>query len=124
LNASQDALVDDLIASGILLGGIAFTGRAMRPPFEDDPQTVARELERLVRGGAKRCYMGHGGPLEADEGAAACAALVEDRLYSMQVRPLRSFIALNSVRQHRARPPSLGPVGSMPITRLEVAPRP
>jgi hydroxyacylglutathione hydrolase len=36
--SSQDALVGDLIASGILLGGIAFTGRAMRPPFEDDPQ--------------------------------------------------------------------------------------
>ena len=65
--SSQDALVGDLIASGILIGGIVFTGRAMRPPFEDDPQTVARELERLVRGGAKRFYMGHGGPLEADE---------------------------------------------------------
>jgi hydroxyacylglutathione hydrolase len=45
--SSQDALVGDLIALGILLGGIAFTGRAMRPPFEDDPQTVARELEHL-----------------------------------------------------------------------------
>ena len=53
-SSSQDALVGNLIASGILLGGIAFTGRAMRPPFEDDPQTVARELEHLVRGGAKR----------------------------------------------------------------------
>jgi hydroxyacylglutathione hydrolase len=65
--ASQDALVGDLIASGILIGGIAFNGRAMRPPFEDDPQTVALELERLVRGGAKRFHMGHGGPLEAAE---------------------------------------------------------
>jgi Zn-dependent hydrolases, including glyoxylases len=37
--ASQDALVGDLIASGILIGGIAFNGRAIRPPFEDDPQT-------------------------------------------------------------------------------------
>lgn len=42
--ASQDALVGDLVASGILIGGIAFNGRAIRPPFEDDPQTVAREL--------------------------------------------------------------------------------
>lgn len=65
--SSQDALVGDLIVSGILIGGIAFTGRAIRPPFEDDPQTVAHELERLVRGGAKRFYMGHGGPLEVDE---------------------------------------------------------
>ena len=65
--SSEDALVGDLIASGILLGGIAFKGRAMRPPFEDDPLTVASELERLVSAGAKRFYMGHGGPLEAAE---------------------------------------------------------
>ena len=65
--SSQDVLVGDLIASGILLGGIAFTGRAIRPPFEDDPQTVARELARMVEGVAKRFYMGHGGPLDARE---------------------------------------------------------
>ena len=63
--SSKDALVGDLIASGILIGGIAFTGHAIRPPFEDDPHMVARELERLVQGGAKRFHMGHGGPLEA-----------------------------------------------------------
>jgi len=65
--ASQDMLVGDLVASGILIGGIAFTGRAIRPPFEDDPQSVARELTRMLDGGAKRFYMGHGGPLEAAE---------------------------------------------------------
>jgi glyoxylase-like metal-dependent hydrolase (beta-lactamase superfamily II) len=65
--SSQDALVGDLLASGILIGGIALTGRAIRPPFEDDPHRVARELERLVQRGAKRFYMGHGGPLEVAE---------------------------------------------------------
>ncbi len=65
--SSQEILVGDLIASGILIGGIAFTGHAIRPPFEVDPQTVARELQRMVHGGAKRFYMGHGGPLEAVE---------------------------------------------------------
>jgi glyoxylase-like metal-dependent hydrolase (beta-lactamase superfamily II) len=65
--SSEDALVGDLLSSGILLGGIALTGRARRPPFEDDPLTVASELERLVRAGGKRFYMGHGGPLEAAE---------------------------------------------------------
>jgi glyoxylase-like metal-dependent hydrolase (beta-lactamase superfamily II) len=64
---SKEILVGDLVASGILIGGIAFTGRAMRPPFEDDPQTIARELSRMVEGGAKRFHMGHGGPLEAAE---------------------------------------------------------
>jgi glyoxylase-like metal-dependent hydrolase (beta-lactamase superfamily II) len=65
--ASQDVLVGDLIASGILLGGIAFNGRAIRPPFEDDSKTVGHELQRMVEGGARRFYMGHGGPLEAKE---------------------------------------------------------
>jgi glyoxylase-like metal-dependent hydrolase (beta-lactamase superfamily II) len=65
--SSQDVVVGDLVASGIGIGGIAFTGRAIRPPFEDDPQTVARELIRMLEGGAKRFHMGHGGPLEAAE---------------------------------------------------------
>lgn len=65
--SSQDALVGDLIASGILIGGIAFTGHAIRPPFEDDPHRVARELQRLVERGTQRFYMGHGGPLDAAE---------------------------------------------------------
>jgi glyoxylase-like metal-dependent hydrolase (beta-lactamase superfamily II) len=64
---SQDALVGDLVASGILIGGIAFTGHAIRPPFEDDPQLVAQALKRMVQGGARRFYMGHGGPLPAKE---------------------------------------------------------
>jgi glyoxylase-like metal-dependent hydrolase (beta-lactamase superfamily II) len=65
--SSRDVLVGDLVASGILIGGIAFTGHAIRPPFEDDPRAVARELNRMVQGGATRFYMGHGGPLEAAE---------------------------------------------------------
>jgi glyoxylase-like metal-dependent hydrolase (beta-lactamase superfamily II) len=65
--SSQDALVGDLLASGILIGGIVFTNHAIRPPFEDDPKTVALELERMVQGGTKRFYMGHGGPLVAAE---------------------------------------------------------
>ena len=62
---SKDALVGDLIASGILIGGITRKGRAIRPPFEDDPQAVAFELKRLLDAGFKRFYMGHGGPLDA-----------------------------------------------------------
>lgn len=77
--ASQDALVGDLIASGILIGGIAFNGHAIRPPFEDDPHTVARELERLVNSGVKRFHMGHGGPLEAAEVLRHAKALAKLR---------------------------------------------
>jgi hydroxyacylglutathione hydrolase len=62
-----DAMVGDLLASGVMLGGLLRTGRAKRPPFEDDPHQVADELQRLVDAGMQRFYMGHGGPLPAQE---------------------------------------------------------
>lgn len=65
--SSQDALVGDLIASGILIGGLIFKGRAIRPPFEDDPAKVSHELRRMIESGGKRFHMGHGGPLGAPE---------------------------------------------------------
>ncbi len=65
--ASNEALVGDLIASGILLGGMIRTGHSIRPPFEDDPYTVGLALQRLVDAGMEKFYMGHGGPLPADE---------------------------------------------------------
>ena len=64
---SKEALVGDLLASGILIGGLLRTGHAIRPPFEDDPRAVARELLRLVDGGIDRFYLGHGGALDARE---------------------------------------------------------
>lgn len=65
--SSKDALVGDLIASGILLGGIIRTKHAIRPPFEDDPHSVGVALQRLLDAGMERFYMGHGGPLNASE---------------------------------------------------------
>lgn len=38
--ATKDAMVGDLVASGILFGGIVRTKYAIRPPFEDDPHAV------------------------------------------------------------------------------------
>lgn len=74
---TREALVGDLIASGILLGGIVMKGRAMRPPFEDDPSAVATELLRMVDSGMTQFYMGHGGPLPANEVRRHIAALVK-----------------------------------------------
>ncbi|HYD63791.1 MAG TPA: MBL fold metallo-hydrolase [Noviherbaspirillum sp.] len=65
--ATKDALVGDLIASGILLGGIIRTNHAKRPPFEADPHAVSHALQRLVESGMERFYMGHGGPLDSAE---------------------------------------------------------
>jgi hypothetical protein len=74
---TQEALVGDLVASGILLGGIAMKGRAKRPPFEDDPSLVAKELQRMVDSGMTQFYMGHGGPLPALEVRRHIATLVK-----------------------------------------------
>ncbi|MBN3740910.1 MULTISPECIES: MBL fold metallo-hydrolase [Burkholderia] len=65
--SSGDALVGDLLASGVLLGGIIRKTHAMRPPFEDDPKAVSAELIGMVDAGMQRFYMGHGGPLTAKE---------------------------------------------------------
>jgi glyoxylase-like metal-dependent hydrolase (beta-lactamase superfamily II) len=64
---TKEALVGDLIASGILIGGLIRTGCAIRPPFEDDPRAVGIELQRLLDSGIEKFYMGHGGPLAACE---------------------------------------------------------
>jgi glyoxylase-like metal-dependent hydrolase (beta-lactamase superfamily II) len=64
---SGEAFVGDLVASGVLLGGIARMDHAKRPPFEDDPQRVGMELRRLVEAGIETFYLGHGGPLPAKE---------------------------------------------------------
>lgn len=64
---TKDALVGDLVASGILLGGLIRTSHAKSPPFEDDPHIVGLTLQRLLDSGMERFYMGHGGPLVADE---------------------------------------------------------
>ncbi|WP_375758829.1 MBL fold metallo-hydrolase [Corallococcus exercitus] len=64
---SREALVGDLLASGVLLGGILRTRHAIRPPFEAAPQAVGAELERLVEAGMRTFHIGHGGPLDARE---------------------------------------------------------
>lgn len=64
---NNNAVVGDLIASGILLGGIIRTGRAKRPPFEDQPLQVGLELESIAKQGVTTFYMGHGGPLPQEE---------------------------------------------------------
>jgi glyoxylase-like metal-dependent hydrolase (beta-lactamase superfamily II) len=84
---SGDALVGDLVASGILIGGVMRLGRALRPPFEDDPQAVSAELIGMVDAGMQRFHMGHGGPLPAAEvrrHALSLSGLAPGRKYGLQ----------------------------------------
>ncbi|MFC7372397.1 MBL fold metallo-hydrolase [Fictibacillus iocasae] len=64
---SKDAMVGDLLASGILLGGIMRKKHAIRPPFEDDPYEVAQQLLRLISAGNQTFHVGHGAPLGVNE---------------------------------------------------------
>ena len=64
---TKEALVGDLLASGILLGGLIRTNHAKSPPFEDNPRAVGLALQGLLDSGMERFYMGHGGPLAASE---------------------------------------------------------
>lgn len=75
--AAKDVLVGDLLASGILLGGLVRTSHAKRPPFEDNPYAVGLALQRLLDAGMERFYMGHGGPLVASEVRRHAQALLE-----------------------------------------------
>ena len=76
---TQEAMVGDLVASGILIGGIVRLNHAIQPPFEDDSQTVSNELLRLVDAGVQRFYLGHGGPLDAREVRRHAEALRQKR---------------------------------------------
>lgn len=67
-----NALVSDLVASGILLGGIAMRGRVKAPPFQDDARQVAVELKKLIDMGMETFHLGHGGPLTAKEVRGYC----------------------------------------------------
>ncbi|XYH97821.1 hypothetical protein ACMHYB_60395 [Sorangium sp. So ce1128] len=102
--SSTDAFVGDLVASGILLGGIAMTGTAKRPPFEDDPRAVAVELQRLVDAGAETFYMGHGGPLDAAEVQRHARSLLGMKRVPPALRVLRA--RARSPLRYRRQPSS------------------
>lgn len=58
-----DVFAGDLVASGILLGGIARKGRPKPPPFEENRKAVKTSLRKLLDEGMKIFHLGHGGPL-------------------------------------------------------------
>ena len=74
--SNKSALVSDLVASGLLLGGIAFRDRAKPPPYEDDAHQVARDLLKLLDMGMETFYLGHGGPLSARDVRQYCDSIM------------------------------------------------
>jgi glyoxylase-like metal-dependent hydrolase (beta-lactamase superfamily II) len=60
-----DAIVGDLLMGGYL-GGIVRRSVPNTAYFQDDDLAVRRALRRVLAEGARRLYVGHGGPLSAE----------------------------------------------------------
>jgi len=59
-----DLLAADLLAGGIGIGGIAFHGRVIEPPFHEDRPGVVRAVAKLLQlGNLETVHVCHGGPL-------------------------------------------------------------
>ncbi len=58
-------MAGDLLASGLLLGGMAFTSRPKQLHFEEDSAATIASLKKLLGLGAGTFHLGHGGPLSA-----------------------------------------------------------
>jgi hydroxyacylglutathione hydrolase len=59
-----EAIIMDLASSGILLGGIAFNSRMKHPPFHDDLMQVKDSINKVLKTGANKFYLGHGNPIQ------------------------------------------------------------
>lgn len=66
LHDSREALVGDLIAGGILIGGICCHSKPLTPPFQDSQRQVVKDLQ-MVLPFADKFYVAHGGPLFAND---------------------------------------------------------
>jgi len=58
-----ELIITDMMASGILLGGVMFYNRVKHPPFHDDKVALRKSLEKLLLEKGERYYLGHGGPV-------------------------------------------------------------
>jgi len=71
----ERVIAGDLVASGVLLGGIVLRNRPKSPPFEEEPDLVATSLDQLLALECRKFYLGHGGPLYAKTVKAHSSAL-------------------------------------------------
>ncbi len=62
-----EIFVGDLVASGILIGGVINNKKPRQPPFEEDARTVAETLRQMLRKNHEVYYPGHGDPLHSPQ---------------------------------------------------------
>lgn len=58
-----EAIIMDMMASGILLGGVLFHSRVKHPPFHDNKVLLKASFEKVLAEKAETFYLGHGGPV-------------------------------------------------------------
>ena len=64
---SGELIAADLFAGGLGIGGLAWHGRVIEPPFHEDRVTVIQAAERLLAlDGLTKIHVCHGGPLSAE----------------------------------------------------------
>ncbi len=57
-----------LFRDGVLMAGDALRGRGLPPRWvNEDPELARRTVRRILELGARRVYLGHGGPLSGEE---------------------------------------------------------
>ena len=62
-----EAIIMDMMASGILLGGLMFHSRIMHPPFHDNLTELKQSFEKVLTSKAITFYLGHGGPVNRSQ---------------------------------------------------------
>ncbi len=60
---NEEVIIMDMMASGILLGGVIFHDRVKHPPFHDNLSDLKKSFEKIFSEKGQRYYLGHGGPL-------------------------------------------------------------
>ena len=58
-----ECIIMDMMASGILLGGVLFHSRIKHPPFHDDLVALKQSFQKILNENGKIYYLGHGGPV-------------------------------------------------------------
>src|SRR5687767_13325006 len=77
--SSGELLAIDLVAGGIGIGGIAFHGRVIEPPFHEDRPAVLGALSKLLElGDIATIHVCHGGPLRPREVRAFLSRLAAE----------------------------------------------
>ncbi len=62
-----EAIIMDMMASGILLGGVWLHSRVKHPPFHDNLIELKRSFDRVLSLKGTMYYLGHGGPVNRSQ---------------------------------------------------------